>query len=80
MAYGKEMLDKIMSNKEKDGNKVILDKIQGAYTGAGIGLFLGLYFAYTRKYNMLMGGVIGALVGGLITKTLISKNTQNDDK
>jgi hypothetical protein len=42
MSYAKDMLDKITTNKEKDGNSLIIEKTRGTYTGTAIGAFLGL--------------------------------------
>ena len=77
MAYGKEMLDKLVSNKNKDGNKVILEQTKGAYIGSAIGLFLGLYIGYSRKYSLLMSAFVGTIAGGLITRAFL---TNKDDK
>ena len=71
--YAKEVLDKLKSNKSKDGNKLLLEETRGSLVGAGIGLFLGLYFAHTKNMNMFVSGAVGAIVGGLLTKTLINK-------
>jgi len=73
MAYGKDMLDKLKSNKSKDGNELILEQTKGALKGSAIGLFLGLYIGYSRKYNLLTSALIGAAIGGIATKILISK-------
>jgi outer membrane lipoprotein SlyB len=73
MIYGKNMLDKIKSNKNADTNKVILDNTKGTLTGSAIGLFVGLYIGYNRDYSLLVSGVIGALVGGAVSKFLINK-------
>jgi uncharacterized protein YcfJ len=72
MDYGKNLLDKVQSNKDKDGNKLILEQTEGTFTGSAIGLFLGLYIGYSRNYSLLISGVVGALVGGFITKKLIT--------
>jgi hypothetical protein len=74
MIYGKDMLDKIKSNKNSDTNKVILDNTKGTLTGSAIGLFVGLYIGYSRNYSLLASGVIGLLVGGAVSKFLIKKN------
>ena len=73
-SYGKEMLDKIRSNKGKDANEIILEQTKGTLTGGGIGLLIGLYIGYSRNYNLVFSGVVGALVGGLVSKAFISKN------
>jgi uncharacterized protein YcfJ len=77
MAYGKEMLDKLKSNKEKDGNKIILEQTEGTFTGSAIGLFLGMYIGHTRGYSLLISGVVGALIGGFLTKHLIKDKEDN---
>ena len=71
MAYGKEMLDKIKSNKEMDVNKRILEHTEGSLVGAGIGLILGLTIGYSRKYNLVASGLVGVLLGGFISRQLI---------
>lgn len=68
------MLDKIKSNKNADGNKIILENTKGTLTGSAIGLFVGLYIAHTRNYSFLVSGVVGALVGGAVSKFFINKN------
>jgi uncharacterized protein YcfJ len=72
MAYGQEMLDKLKSNKEKDGNKIILEHTEGTLTGTAIGLFIGMYIGHSRGYSLLISGVVGALIGGFATRHLIS--------
>ena len=72
-SYGKDMLDKIQSNKNKDGNELLLEKTRGTLTGSAVGLFIGLYFAHSRNSSLLMGAFIGASIGGIITRLLISK-------
>lgn len=74
MAFGKEMLDRIKINKNKDANQAILDSTKGSYTGAAIGLGLGVLIGYNRNYNLLFSAFIGAAVGGLLTKYLINRN------
>lgn len=71
MAYGKEMLDKIKSNKEMDVNKRILEHTEGSLVGAGIGLIVGLSIGYSRKYNLVASGLVGILIGGFISRQLI---------
>jgi len=71
MAYGKEMLDKIKSNKEMDVNKRILEHTEGSLVGAGIGLIVGLSIGYSRKYNLVASGLVGILLGGFISRQLI---------
>lgn len=78
MAYGKEMLDRLSSNKGKDGNDLILEQTKGTYIGSAIGLFLGLYIGYSRKYSLVFSAFIGATIGGLVTRALIKKEV--DDK
>jgi hypothetical protein len=73
MLYGKDMLDKIKSNKNADGNKIILENTKGTLTGSAIGLFVGLYIGYSRNYSLLVSGVVGALIGGAISKLVINK-------
>jgi outer membrane lipoprotein SlyB len=73
MLYGKDMLDKIKSYKNADGNKVILENTKGTLTGSAIGLFVGLYIGYSRNYSLLVSGVVGALIGGAISKLVINK-------
>lgn len=74
MLYGKDMLDKLKSNKNKDGNQILLEQTKGTLTGSAIGLFLGLYLAHSRKSSLLMGAFIGASIGGIITRIFITKN------
>lgn len=74
MKYGKDMLDKIVSNKNKDHNDVILEATKGAYVGSAIGLGLGLFIGYTRNYNLVFSAFIGASIGGLLTKFLINRD------
>lgn len=71
--YGSDLLDKLKTNKEKDGNEILKEQTEGALVGSAIGLFLGLYLGYSRNYNLLFSGFIGAMAGGLISRTLISK-------
>ena len=73
MSYGSNLLDKIKTNKQKDGNEILKEQTEGALVGSAIGLFLGLMIGYNRKYNLLFSGFIGAMAGGLITKAFISK-------
>jgi hypothetical protein len=73
MTYGKDMLDKLKSNKSKDGNELILEQTRGTFTGSAIGLLVGLYISHSRKYNLVMGAFIGAALGGLITRVFISE-------
>lgn len=77
MSYGKNMLDKLKSNKNKDGNELILEQTKGTYIGSAIGLFLGLYIGHSRNYSLLFSGFIGATIGGLVTRAFITKK---DDK
>jgi hypothetical protein len=72
MAYGQDMLDKLKSNKDKDGNELILEKTKGTFTGSAIGLAIGLYLAYSKKSNLVMGAFLGAALGGLITSFFIT--------
>jgi hypothetical protein len=74
MAYGKDLIDKIQSNKSKDGNELILEQTKGTLKGSAIGLFLGLYIGYSRNYSLLMSAFIGAAIGGIVTRAFISKN------
>jgi outer membrane lipoprotein SlyB len=74
MVNGREMLDRLKSNKTKDGNKIILENTKGTLTGSAIGLFVGLYIGKTRDYPLLISGVLGALAGGLVSKFFINKN------
>lgn len=74
MSYGKDMLDKLNFNKNRDGNKLILEKTKGTFTGGAIGLIVGLYIGHSRNYNLLTSAFIGASLGGLITNFLINKN------
>lgn len=73
MIYGKDMLDKLKSNKNADGNKIILENTKGTLTGSAIGLFMGLYIGYSRSYSLLVSGIVGALVGGAVSKFFINK-------
>jgi hypothetical protein len=77
MAYGKEMLDRLSSNKGKDGNDLILEQTKGTYIGSAIGLALGLYIGYSRNYSLLFSAFIGATIGGLVTKAFITKRDDN---
>jgi|LakMenEpi03Aug12_release.lakeMendotaPanAssembly.Ray.scaffolds.fasta_scaffold3303856_1 hypothetical protein len=72
--YAKDMLDKISSNKNTDGNKMLIEKSNGSIVGSGIGLFLGLYFAHTRNWNYLFSASIGAVLGGLLVSTIVKRN------
>ena len=72
MAYGQDMLDKIKSNKDKDGNELILEKTKGTFTGSAIGAGIGLYIAYSRQYSLLMGAFLGATIGGLLTSVFLN--------
>jgi hypothetical protein len=74
MIYGKEMLDKLKFNKNKDQNDVILDATKGSYVGSLVGLGIGLYIGYSRNYNLVFSAFIGATIGGLLTKSLINKD------
>ena len=74
MAYGKDMLDKLKFNKNKDQNKVILEATKGTYIGSAIGLGVGLYIGYSRGYSLIFSAFIGAAIGGLLTKSLINKD------
>lgn len=73
MGYGKDMLDKLKSNKEKNGNEVLLEQTKGTYIGSAIGLALGLYIGYSRNYSLLFSAFIGATIGGLVTRGFITK-------
>jgi len=73
MAYAQDMLDKLQSNKDKDGNELILEQTKGTFTGSAIGLFLGLYFAHKRNSNLVIGAFIGAALGGLVTRVFIAQ-------
>lgn len=77
MAFGKDMLDKLKTNKSKDGNKLILEQTKGTFVGSAIGLGLGLYIGYTRNYSLLFSAFIGATIGGLVTKVFIKKGDDN---
>ena len=77
MSYGKDMLDKLKSNKNKDGNELILEQTKGTYIGSAIGLFFGLYIGYSRKYSLVFSAFIGATIGGLVTKAFITKKDDN---
>lgn len=77
MPLGKEMLDKLKTNKSKDGNQIILEQTKGTFIGSAIGLGLGLYIGYTRNYSLLFSAFIGATIGGLITKGFINKGNDN---
>jgi hypothetical protein len=72
MAYGQDMLDKLKSNKDKDGNELILEKTKGTFTGSAIGLGIGLYLAYSKKSSLVMGAFLGAALGGLVTSFFIT--------
>ena len=72
MAYGQDMLDKLKSNKDKDGNELILEKTKGTFTGSAIGMGVGLYIAYSKESSLLMGAFIGAAIGGLLTNFFIT--------
>jgi hypothetical protein len=71
--YGQEMLDKLKTNKNKDGNEIIKENTKGTLTGSAIGLFLGLYIGHRRQYPLLLSGFVGIMIGGLATKFFISK-------
>ena len=73
MTYGQDMLDKLKSNKGKDGNELILEQTKGTFTGSAIGLLVGLYIGHSRSYNLVMSAFIGAALGGLITRVFISE-------
>jgi hypothetical protein len=77
MSYGKELLDKLKSNKSKSNSEIIDEQTRGTYTGSAIGLLVGLYIGYSRNWSLLMSAGVGALVGGLVTKAFIKKK---DDK
>ncbi len=77
MAFGKDMLDKLKSNKSKDGNEYLLEQTKGTYIGSAIGLALGLYIGYSRNYSLLFSAFIGATVGGLVTRAFINKKNDN---
>jgi hypothetical protein len=77
MALGKDMLDKLKTNKNKDGNEVLLEQTKGTYIGSAIGLALGLYIGYSRNYSLLFSAFIGATIGGLVTKAFITKKDDN---
>ena len=72
-SFGKDMLDKINSNKTKDGNEIIKEQARGSLNGAAIGLFLGLYFAHTRNLSYVVSGAVGAIIGGLVTRAFIKQ-------
>ena len=74
MTYGADMLDRIKSNKNKDGNEIILEQTRGTFTGSAIGLLVGLYIGHSRKYNLVMSAFVGASIAGLITRIFILKN------
>lgn len=71
MNYGKDLLDKIKSNKGKSNSEIINEQTKGTYTGSAIGLLVGLYIGYSRKWSLLMSAGIGAIIGGLATRILI---------
>jgi len=73
MSYGKDLLDKLKSNKSKSNSQIIDEQTRGTYTGSAIGLLVGLYIGYSRNWSLLMSAGIGALVGGFVTKAFISK-------
>jgi len=70
--YGQQMLDRLKSNKDTNGNELLLEKTRGTFTGSAIGLFIGLYIGYSRHYNLLMSAFIGAAIGGLVTRSFIN--------
>ena len=72
--YGKELLDKISTNKTKGDNDIIKEQTRGSLQGSAIGLFLGLYIGHTRNYNLVMSAAVGALLGGFISKYFITKD------
>lgn len=74
MTYGQDMLDKLKSAKNKDGNKLILEQTRGTLTGSAIGLGIGMAIGYTRKYNLFVSAFLGAALGGMISKYFISKD------
>ena len=67
MKYGSDMLDKLKSNKNKNGKILNLEKNRGVLIGSGIGLGIGIYIAYSRGYSLILAGIIGASIGGLIS-------------
>jgi uncharacterized membrane protein YeaQ/YmgE (transglycosylase-associated protein family) len=77
MAFGKDMLDKLKTNKSKAGNELILEQTKGTFIGSAIGLALGLYVGYSRNYSLLFSAFIGATIGGLVTKAFITKKDDN---
>lgn len=74
MTYGQDLLNKLQSTKDTDGNKLILEKTRGTLTGTAIGLGIGLAIGYSRNYNLFVSAFIGAALGGLISKYFISKD------
>jgi len=77
MAYGKDLLDKLQSNKTKDGDELILEQTRGTFVGAGIGMLVGLYIGYSRNYSLLMSAFIGATLGGFVTRAFIKKKDED---
>jgi hypothetical protein len=73
MSYGKDMLDKLTSNKTKDASQVIKESTEGTYIGSAIGMGIGLYIGYSRNYSLLMSAFVGAMAGGLITRIMINR-------
>ena len=72
MSYASDMLDRIKTNKDKDGNELILEKTKGTFTGSAIGAGVGLYIAYSRHWSLLMGAFLGATIGGLLTSVFLT--------
>lgn len=77
MELGKNMIDKVKAQREKDGLSTIIEKSQGNLPAAAIGGGVGLLVSYTRGYSLLVGFVVGALGAGLLANFIIRKK-END--
>jgi uncharacterized protein YcfJ len=77
MSYGKDLLDKLQSNKNKDKDDLLLEETKGSYLGAGIGMAVGLFIGYSRGYSLLMSAFIGATIGGFATRSFIKKKDED---
>lgn len=78
MAEAKELLDRLKSIKNTDGNTYKRNK--GTMTGSLIGACGGLIFGFTKKYNLISSTIVGALIGGLTAYILLPKDDTDEDE
>lgn len=73
MFYAKDILGKNKSEREKDPDDYLTEKMRGTTTGTIVGALIGVIYTYKRKQSVLMGAFLGGLAGGVITRLFITK-------